>query len=42
MQGKVLSDGVIRGEDGKRYAYESSDIKSTSTPPRKQYKQNNR
>lgn len=33
MQGKVLSDSVIRGKDGKRYAYESSDIQGCDSAP---------
>lgn len=32
MQGKILSDSLIRGNDGKRYAYELSDIKDNPPP----------
>lgn len=33
MQGKILSNNVIRGDDGKRYTYQPNDIKGSSTPP---------
>ena len=33
MQGKILADGIIKGEDGKRYTYQPSDIKGCDSPP---------
>lgn len=33
MQGKILAEGIIRGEDGKRYTYELGDIQDCDSPP---------
>ncbi len=35
MRGQILADGVISGNDGNRYKYESSEIRDSSTPPRR-------
>ncbi len=30
MRGKILADGVISGDDGNRYTYESTELKNNS------------